>query len=113
MRWFLSLLLAVMLPLQSAWALAVPVCTQHQGPADHAMQGPQAEAGHCHDAAPDDASTPDRECHSACHHFSAVLSQPPVVTGVAPAAPDAAPLPPASPAPLAPRPERPQWAPLA
>lgn len=113
MRWFLSLLLAVMLPLQAAWALAVPVCDPHPGHGDPALHSPQADAGHCHDDASDDPGSSDRECHSACHHFSAMLGQLPVVTGLAPAGPEATALPPASPPPLAPRPERPQWCPLA
>ncbi len=113
MRWFLSLLLAVMLPLQSAWALAVPACDHAHGTASHAMDMAHADGGHCDDMAAGDTASADRDCHSACHHFSAVLGHVPTLGRMSPAAPVTAPLPPASPWPLMPRPERPQWAPLA
>ncbi len=106
MRWFWSLLLAVLLPLQSAGAVTEWVCDLHP---DHVHAALQDD--------PDDADARDgaaeRECHDACHHFSAVLGQWPAVAGLVPALPVATAAPQGRAGPLMPRPERPQWPSLA
>lgn len=116
MRALLALVLAVLIPLQMAWAVAGDAC------AEHAFHGAMADAGaadglDAHDHPADDPVGDERnadvDCHDACHHYTAMVvqtgqNQPLTLGANAPAPRLAAALGLSSP-----RPERPQWPGLA
>jgi hypothetical protein len=117
MRAVLITLLAIVLPLQMAWARVSDACLHHTASHVHAQvdahdhdHGPSAEAL---EPAAGDEPPSATDCHHACHHFTAVVSAPVLLTQGP--LPDlvTAPPPPWAADQAAPRPDRPQWHALA
>jgi hypothetical protein len=120
MRVVLIILLAIVLPLQMAWARVSDTCLDHAAGHVH-VQADGHDHKHEHHGHSADAPEPaagdeppsTTDCHHACHHFTAVVSAP-VLPTQGPL-PDlvTVPPPPWAADQAAPRPDRPQWPALA
>lgn len=116
MRVVLITLLAIVLPLQMAWARVSDACMHHAVSEVHAQagvhqhdHGPSADAPEPGAVDGGDEASSTTDCHHACHHFTAVVSAPVLLTqGPLPDLAMGAP-PRWKADQAAPRPDRPQW----
>ncbi len=117
MRVVLITLLAILLPLQMAWARVSDTCLDH--PAGHVQVHADAHdhsdglGADAPESGTGDEPPSTTDCHHACHHFTAVVSTPALLSqGPLPASITASP-PRRLADQAAPRPDRPQWPVLA